>query len=308
MSRKTKTQACGRNDCMVSTGICDRLTFGRGMEGDGFYYGYFDEPCPVCARAFLKDNPKYKVGDVWPDLTKETIMTPVEAMKIIGVKSSKFTTVELKKAFRAQSFLCHPDQGGTDNSFRELREAYEYLKSSASAPRATSAPKTETVEGRPLSELGKGYPITESARTCNVCSGAGYKTYHDKKHIRGTCLDCKGTGVFSYPCRTCRGEGHYKNPKTGKPAGTCKTCGGTGRFYPKHNTKTGSRWYKEMKMPNGTVIQANQCRKCDGRGEGIFDTDGDQDYYTYCRECSGIGEIKMWNPVIPRGLLGVITK
>lgn len=44
---------------------------------------------------------------------------------------------EIKKAFRKKALLLHPDQGGSDQAFRELQEAFQYLIS-------TSRPETVT--------------------------------------------------------------------------------------------------------------------------------------------------------------------
>ena len=41
-------RACGSPECGVSTGICERLTFGRGKLD---FNGYWEIPCRPCARA-----------------------------------------------------------------------------------------------------------------------------------------------------------------------------------------------------------------------------------------------------------------
>lgn len=45
---------CGDETCSVSSGICGAITFGRGELDD---YGYWEEPCGVCARAWEDDHP-----------------------------------------------------------------------------------------------------------------------------------------------------------------------------------------------------------------------------------------------------------
>jgi curved DNA-binding protein CbpA len=42
---------------------------------------------------------------------------------------------EIRKAFRKKALQAHPDQGGSDKAFRELKEAFEYLIANASAAR-----------------------------------------------------------------------------------------------------------------------------------------------------------------------------
>jgi len=56
---------CGHHDCRISSAMDDSLTFGRGELDD---YGYWEIPCPVCARAWEKDHPED--GPCWP-YTKE---------------------------------------------------------------------------------------------------------------------------------------------------------------------------------------------------------------------------------------------
>ena len=58
---------CGNWDCHISTGIhedspkCLGLTFGSG-ELDK--YGYWEDPCWICARDWEKKNPNH--GPCWP--------------------------------------------------------------------------------------------------------------------------------------------------------------------------------------------------------------------------------------------------
>jgi hypothetical protein len=61
MSKAVHIPPCGNPECSVSTGICDSLTFGSG-EVD--FYGYWEKPCSICARAHEEKHPKY--GECWP--------------------------------------------------------------------------------------------------------------------------------------------------------------------------------------------------------------------------------------------------
>jgi DnaJ-class molecular chaperone len=86
----------------------------------------------------------------------------------------------------------------------------------------------------------------------------------DKAALKELGRKCSGTGEFS---------------KNGKKIGVCYPCKGTG-------------WHVER----GFV---NRCQTCHGlmlvKGKYI-------DCYT-CTKCKGVGELPMWNPVLPRGLL-----
>lgn len=52
---------CGNSDCCVSTGICESLTFGSGKLDE---YGYWENECWDCARAWEKHHPED--GPCWP--------------------------------------------------------------------------------------------------------------------------------------------------------------------------------------------------------------------------------------------------
>lgn len=49
------------HSCSVSTGICERLTFGTGKLND---YGYWEHGCPECAHECEKQFPEW--GPCWP--------------------------------------------------------------------------------------------------------------------------------------------------------------------------------------------------------------------------------------------------
>ena len=53
--------ACENPKCSCSTGIHEGLTFGSGELDD---WGYWEEPCDVCARAYEKNYPD--AGKCWP--------------------------------------------------------------------------------------------------------------------------------------------------------------------------------------------------------------------------------------------------
>ena len=48
------------------------------------------------------------------------------------------------------------------------------------------------------------------------------------------------------------------------------------------------------------MIFVFDCDHCDGYGVALVMAC--DPYLARCDECQGIGELKMWNPVIPRGL------
>jgi hypothetical protein len=59
--KRGRESACGNEDCSVSTGIHDGLTFGRGDLDD---YGFWQIPCSPCARRHEREHPED--GACWP--------------------------------------------------------------------------------------------------------------------------------------------------------------------------------------------------------------------------------------------------
>lgn len=61
---KTFIKPEGHKHHEMSTGICDRCTFGSG-ELDR--YGYWEQPCKVCSEAWQRQYPEY-IGKCWPEV------------------------------------------------------------------------------------------------------------------------------------------------------------------------------------------------------------------------------------------------
>jgi len=58
---KQSGKYCGNPDCGVSSGICERITFGSGELDD---HGYWEHPCVICAAVAQRFTPS--LGEVWP--------------------------------------------------------------------------------------------------------------------------------------------------------------------------------------------------------------------------------------------------
>lgn len=204
--------------------------------------------------------------------------------------------------------IIHPDHGGTDYEFNLLKEAYDFLKDHAKHSLGELSKELQTIDGTPLTKLGRGLPIIVSAKDCKLCEGKGYKIFFNYK-TTGTCPDCQGEGIFSVACKKCKGSGKYKNLRIGKVIGDCNLCGGSGKFYPPYKVASEATFWGIFGRPqykvlhNGKSIRVNDCKRCNGMGE-VDTTDKDKPIYVKCDECDGKGEIQIFNPVIPRGLLG----
>lgn len=234
-------------------------------------------------------------------------LTEVEARDLVPGLEEKFSLRELKRAFRRQMFIVHPDMGGTSEEFGLLEAAYNFLEKKVVHELGTERFNLQTVEGFPLTELGNGLPLTVSARECDSCEGRGYNTFLN--YTRDVvCPDCKGDGKFWLPCKKCDGTGEYRRTDTNKVVGSCYLCGGSGRFYPIYKSKPGAKVRSifgdsvTILLPSGKSQAVNKCRKC--RGEGtIEETDSSRPTHVRCRVCNGSGELKIYNPVLPRGYI-----
>ena len=133
-------------------------------------------------------------------------MNIIEAGAVLRV-SPPFTSQQLLAAYRREAMTRHPDRGGSSDLFRELTTAYEFMQPLAHASVSDigdDRPKMR-VDGTPLSELGQGYPLTKSARTCDRCGGDGYTVEEDHSGASIECPRCVGHGIVSYSCRRCAG-------------------------------------------------------------------------------------------------------
>lgn len=228
-------------------------------------------------------------------------MDEKEARSIFGLESN-FSLSGLKKLFRDRAKLAHPDVGGTEKEFQDLSAAFETLSKFATREDGVEEAST-TVDGLSLSELGKGYPLSVSAVTCEGCEGRGYKGYTTVMETRPEpCPACRGTALFSYPCKRCQGTGKYKHPNTGKVLGDCNGCKGTGRFVPKADPRKYNVFMLGLRRHPDGVSYAHECKECWGSGTVEVPV-GSRVAYVKCGQCQGIGEIRVWNPVLSRGFL-----
>lgn len=126
----------------------------------------------------------------------------------------------------------------------------------------------KTLDGTPLSKLGKGLPDGLDTLLCPVCQKAGY--IENKRPVMETCPACQGSGTQpkKVPCRDCGGTGKFTQRRTGRVV-DCKRCGGSGRYphpfltyqcYPCRGEKT-------VPVEGQFIIDYIRCSKCGGPGE-----------------------------------------
>ena len=132
----------------------------------------------------------------------------------------------IKSAFRKKAMIHHPDVGGDAASFRRIEEAYRILAASPDILKSLTEVMKKTVDGIYLDTLGKGYPLSVSAKTCENCTGRGYTILREPRLV--DCDSCHATGWKHDPCDRCGGSGKFK--VNGKVKGTCRACDGSGEF------------------------------------------------------------------------------
>jgi len=204
-----------------------------------------------------------------------------EAAKLLDVRLPT-TTNALKQAYKRASLKYHPDHNRAQNAteqFQRVKAAFDLLSTSEHLEfSAEDARNLMTEDGVALSKLGKGLGSTTNGTPCPECDARGFTVYTIGME---DCPDCRvefTTGWFStrvHRCRKCGGSGQFQ--KKGK----CFGCNGAGWRRPKH--------------------RHDPCSTC--RGLRRVEKRNGQKIYNTCGKCKGCGELPMWNPVLPKGLL-----
>lgn len=224
----------------------------------------------------------------------------IELLKVHFDLDAPVAFEDVKKKYRQQSRLVHPDVGGSAEEFGELSKAFGFLKQlyeqgsdifdteplgAAKDDRHSAKMPRKTVDGTPLSDLGLGLGPTTNGRVCSNCDQRGYTV--TKEHARERCKKCAGTGSqpCEYPCEFCSGTGKFTQRRSRRVV-DCRVCRGTGQY--KH------------------PFEKEWCTNC--AGSGITSADRIAHIYVMkCWECKGTGEIRVWNPVLPKGRLGPVS-
>ncbi len=172
------------------------------------------------------------------------------------------TEIELKSAFRSLSKERHPDTGGSHREFIDLKEAYDMLLGYVIEGKKYV---DKTTQGDLLVDLGNGLGPTTNGAHCKNCNSLGYRIETRTSHYR--IIDCSFCGVR---CGRCSGRGRLIT-------GECPECKGSGTFR----------------------FRNIGCTFC--RGRGNYSKPILTQVYITCSTCEGTGEIKIMNPVLPKG-------
>jgi molecular chaperone DnaJ len=182
-------------------------------------------------------------------------MNKKDYYEVLGVNKNA-TPDEIKKAYRNQSKIHHPDKGGDTDKFKEISEAYEHL----------SDPNKKAKYDQFGHSDGYSQPN----------HGFDFESFFGKKEMVGNNINIilkltleeifeginkKYTYKRQVSCDVCSGEGGH-NPIT------CNVCNGSGRTE------------KFFSTTFGYVSQTMECENCSGTGKTVKDV---------CVSCHGHG-------------------
>lgn len=215
------------------------------------------------------------------------LITKQDAVKLLHQHfglTQPITVDDLKSAYRAKSKQLHPDLNPNGaEMFKEMQKAYEHL----THPNIISTICVDkdgklvgvlkTTGGTPLSELGLGFGISKNGCDCNVCNHKGYVSHTSSAIER--CTHCLFGSTSDRKCRPCKGTGEFTQKHSNRVV-SCRDCKGKGFFQTPYYHK---------------------CEWCNGLFYTVYKTP--TILYDICTLCKGVGEIEIFNPVIPKGLL-----
>jgi DnaJ-class molecular chaperone len=184
------------------------------------------------------------------------------------------TKSALIKRFRELAKEKHPDTGGSDEAFKELKLNFDAAIGFAVDDSQQERDATHTIDGVPLINLGYGHPRHVSAVECDRCQRRGWIETVHYRYVHGTC-----DHTFPVPCKSCGRTGRYTNKRGEKV--DCWSCQSTG-------------WRRI------TVSDPYRCRKCYGLW-WLGTTAESETVKVVCNKCDGVGEVILFNPVLQRG-------
>lgn len=189
---------------------------------------------------------------------------------------------DLKAAYRQRVKDLHPDRNENDTTvmFQEMQAAYTKLSESEAILEVTDNALV-TIEGISLADLGLGLALTVNSVPCDRCQRKGYTTEVGSRFVECTDCDAMGLAIKLCPqCRGCRGFTALDGSHI-----TCWSCNDLGTI----SVKVDTPWFH------------NFCPSCNGTKRKTVPYGH---IYRRCYTCEGVGEIRIFNPVIPKGRLG----
>jgi DnaJ-class molecular chaperone len=131
-----------------------------------------------------------------------------EACKILGTSKGDYKKEKLKVYYREKAKVCHPDTGGSEESFKLLQEAYEFLLAYKPSTQYTKNKRNNTTESNKTSFNAFGQkrkkrrkkPLDPQDVVINI--EVSVKELHEgfeqvvKYTRRKACDNCHGSGCY----------------------------------------------------------------------------------------------------------------
>ncbi|MCH7883280.1 DnaJ domain-containing protein [Patescibacteria group bacterium] len=229
--------------------------------------------------------------------------------EILGVSTSA-SGEEIKKAYRRLAHKHHPDkQGGDENRFKEINEAYYVLGDDKRKREFDHYGRVFSGVGPASPEGGAGFDFEDIWRNFSDARGSsgggdfsdvfgdifGFSSTSSSRARRGSDISIDLEIPFSEAI-----FGTTRNVLLRK-TGVCDSCGGSGARTESKKIRcmvcSGSGTVRESRKSFfGTFIHLSECSRCRGAGETIQDP---------CLKCRGDGVLKKGETVevqIPSGI------
>ena len=225
--------------------------------------------------------------------------------EVLGVEKG-VSDDDLKKAFRKQAKMYHPDLHPNDKEaeakFKEVNEAYEVLSDKEKRARYDrfGFAGVDPNYGAGSAAYGGGNPFAQDIDLNDIFNSffggfGGNSTRNRNAPRKGSDVETSVTITFEEAAKGCKKEIQYDI------IDTCKECNGTGaekgtdlKTCPACNGKGQTTVNK--RTPFGVVQTTQTCEKCRGKGKIIENP---------CKKCSGAGRTKTTKTVtvtVPAGI------
>ena len=226
--------------------------------------------------------------------------------EVLGVEKG-VSDDELKKAFRKQAKMYHPDLHPNDKEaeakFKEVNEAYEVLSDKEKRARYDrfGFAGVDPSYGAGSAAYGGGNPFGQEIDINDIFNsffggfGGGSSARNRNAPRKGSDVETSVTITFEEAAKGCKKEIQYDI------VDTCKECGGSGAEKGTNlktcpNCNGNGQVTVNKRTPFGVVQTTQTCDKCRGKGKIIE---------TPCKKCSGAGRTRTTKTVtvtVPAGI------
>ena len=201
----------------------------------------------------------------------------IDPYKILGVEPGA-SEKEIKKAYRKLALKNHPDQGGDEEKFKQINEAYTALTNKDNSPSNAghhSQHHTINIDDlfnsrfSPFADIFGQHAPQQKKKNYNKELTDDEIVFNFKISLSEIKKGAKKRIKFNRfkNCSNCKGEGGFGKKR-------CETCDGSGVLT-----------YK----PHPMVMQQTHCSACGGMGETADKV---------CEDCHGAGTFKVQESIL----------